>query len=74
MYNRKQGYGVDVDGNTHVACDIYDNAMFVMALNNMMEMIPATKTKWGKIKTDVAKILRKYLWDTKDKSLFRTCI
>ena len=59
------GYGVDVDGNTHVACDIYDNAMFVMALDNMIEIIPATKTKWGKIKMQVAKNCRTYLWDAK---------
>lgn len=59
------GYGVDIDGNTHVACDIYDNAMFIVALDNMTEMVPATKTKWEKIKKDVAKNCRKYLWDVK---------
>ncbi|WP_316789389.1 GH36-type glycosyl hydrolase domain-containing protein [Pedobacter frigoris] len=59
------GYGVDIDGNTHVACDIYDNAMFIVALDNMVEMVPATKTKWEKIKKDVAKNCRKYLWDAK---------
>ena len=62
----EDGYGVDLDGNTHMACDIYDNAMFIVALNNLMEMIPSTKTKWQKIKTDVAKNTRTYLWDTKN--------
>lgn len=62
----EEGYGVDLDGNTHMACDIYDNAMFIVALNNLMEMIPSTKTKWQKIKTDVAKNTRTYLWDAKN--------
>lgn len=62
----EEGYGVDLDGNTHMACDIYDNAMFIVALNNMMEILPSTKTKWQKIKTDVAKNTRTYLWDAKN--------
>lgn len=62
----EEGYGVDLDGNTHMACDIYDNAMFIVALNNMMEIIPSTKAKWNKIKIDVAKNTRTYLWDAKN--------
>jgi hypothetical protein len=62
----EEGYGVDIDGHTHVACDIYDNAMFIVALNNMMEMIPSTKKKWDKIRKDVAKNTRTYLWDAKN--------
>lgn len=62
----EEGYGVDIDGHTHVACDIYDNAMFIVALNNMMEIIPETKAKWNKIKTDVANNTRTYLWDAKN--------
>lgn len=62
----EEGYGVDLDGHTHMACDIYDNAMFIVALNNMMEIIPSTKTKWNKIKTDVAKNTRTYLWDAEN--------
>jgi hypothetical protein len=62
----EEGYGVDIDGHTHVACDIYDNAMFIVALNNMMEMIPATKAKWNIIKLSVAKNTRTYLWDSKN--------
>lgn len=61
----EEGYGVDIDGHTHVACDIYDNAMFIVALNNMMEIMPSTKKKWDKIRKDVAKNTRTYLWDAK---------
>jgi glycogen debranching enzyme len=61
----EHGWGVDLDNNTHQAIDIYDNAMFIIALNNMIEIIPATKQKWGVIKEDVAENCRKHLWDKK---------
>jgi hypothetical protein len=61
----EHGWGVDLDNNTHPAIDIYDNAMFVIALNNLIEMIPAAKKKWGKVKDDIAKNSRKHLWDAK---------
>ncbi|MFB3387653.1 hypothetical protein [Flavobacterium sp. LAR06] len=61
----EEGYGVDIDGHTHVACDIYDNAMFIVALNNMMEIMPSTKKKWDEIRKEVAKNCRTYLWDAK---------
>lgn len=61
----EHGWGVDLDKNTHPAIDIYDNAMFVVALNNLMEINPSEKQKWSKIKEGVAKNCRKYLWDNK---------
>jgi hypothetical protein len=61
----EHGWGVDLDNNTHPAIDIYDNAMFVIALNNLIEMMPDAKKKWGKIKDDIAKNSRKHLWDVK---------
>lgn len=61
----EHGWGVDLDKNTHFAIDIYDNAMFIVALNNLMEMLPSTKNKWEKIRKDVAKNTRTYLWDAK---------
>ena len=64
----EHGWGVDLDNNTHKAIDIYDNAMFVIALNNLMEMIPAAKQKWSPIKESIAQNCRKHLWDaTKQK-------
>ncbi|RED19032.1 amylo-alpha-1,6-glucosidase [Flavobacterium cutihirudinis] len=61
----EHGWGVDLDKNTHFAIDIYDNAMFIVALNNLMEMLPSTKNKWEKTRKEVAKNTRTYLWDTK---------
>ncbi len=60
----EHGWGVDLDNNTHKAIDIYDNAMFVIALNNLMEMIPAAKQKWNPIKENITQNCRKHLWDT----------
>ncbi|HRQ52522.1 MAG TPA: hypothetical protein PLR74_18385, partial [Agriterribacter sp.] len=59
----EHGWGVDIDENTHPAIDIYDNAMFIIALNNLMEMLPATKQKWQPIKNNIAQNSRKHLWD-----------
>ncbi len=62
----EDGRGVDLDSHTHYAIDIYDNAMFIIALNDMMEMLPYTKAKWEKIRDDIAANAMKYLWDEKD--------
>lgn len=59
------GWGVDLDNNTHYAIDIYDNAMFVIALNNMIKLNPAKAAQWKKIKDGIAQNCRKYLWDNK---------
>ena len=59
----EHGWGVTLDANTHPAIDIYDNAMFLIALNNLMEIIPQTKAKWETIRNSIAQNSRKYLWD-----------
>lgn len=63
----EHGWGVDLDENTHPAIDIYDNAMFIIALNNMIEILPATKEKWGKVRNSIAENSRKHLWDNQNK-------
>jgi hypothetical protein len=63
----EHGWGVDWDENTHPAIDIYDNAMFLIALDNLMEMIPDTKIKWEPIRNSIAENARKYLWDVENK-------
>ena len=59
----EHGWGVTLDANTHPAIDIYDNAMFLIALNNLMEIIPQTKAKWETIRNSISQNSRKYLWD-----------
>ncbi|GAB4107558.1 hypothetical protein GCM10028791_00040 [Echinicola sediminis] len=63
----EHGWGVDLDENTHRAIDIYDNAMLVIALDNLMEMLPSGKTKWQPIRDQIAENSRKYLWDEAQK-------
>jgi hypothetical protein len=59
----EHGWGVDLDNNTHPAIDIYDNAMFIIALDNLMEIVPETKAKFGVIRKTIAESCRKHLWD-----------
>jgi glycogen debranching enzyme len=59
------GYGVDLDSSCHLAIDIYDNAMLVIALDNLVQMLPALRTKWQPIRDTVAQNSRKHLWDAK---------
>ena len=56
-------WGVYITENTKYCVDIYDNAMLLIALDNMMEMLPATKTKWQPIHKSIAANTMKYLWD-----------
>lgn len=60
------GAVVDVDVNTHWAIDIYDNAMFVIALKNMIHFTKdgAEKKKWADLKKLTEQNIRKYLWDS----------
>jgi len=63
----EHGWGIDLDENTHHAIDIYDNAMFIIALNNLIELLPETKGKWGTIRNSIATNSRKYLWDEQNR-------
>ncbi len=60
----EHGWGVDLDANTHPAIDIYDNAMLIIALDNLMEISPSAKEKWSTIRDSLAQNCRKYLWDS----------
>ncbi len=59
-------WGVKWDENTYPAIDIYDNAMFIIALDNLMEMAPETKTRWEPIRNHIFENTRKHLWDVEN--------
>lgn len=64
----EQGWGVAVNNKTKWALDIYDNAMFVSAVNDFMAMKPAAYKPgkdWKKVSASLKKNIRKYLWDAK---------
>ena len=59
-------WGVFLTDSTHYAIDIYDNAMLVIALDNLMQMCPEVKEKWLPVRQQIAKNVRRYLWDQKN--------
>lgn len=64
----EQGWGVVIDENTHRAIDIYDNAMFLIAINDFIQvgdLNPAQIAKWKGIYKSVRENINKYLWDDK---------
>ncbi len=63
----EHGWGVDLDENTHRAIDIYDNAMFIIALDNLMDMVPASKSRWEVVRDEIFKNCREHLWDKENK-------
>jgi len=59
--------GVRITENTHWSCDIYNNAMFIIALDTMLKFSTTSKDKrkWSTLKERIATNVRKYLWDSK---------
>ncbi|RQO74326.1 hypothetical protein DBR43_02715 [Pedobacter sp. KBW06] len=61
-------WGVVLDSNSHLTIDIYDNAMFIIAINDFLEIAslsPKMAAHWKGIKTKIAANVRKHLWDKK---------
>ncbi len=63
------GTVVDIDEKTHWAIDIYDNAMFVIAMEYMagFEENESSKQYRKQLKKSFSDNIRKYLWDEKNK-------
>jgi hypothetical protein len=60
---------VDINSATTPAISIYDNAMFIIALDYLSKMTSnrVQGQKWKSLKNSIAQNVRKYLWDTKHK-------
>ena len=56
-------WGVVLDESSHRAIDIYDNAMFLIAISNYVSLDPKAKTRWNKVHQDVSEKIRTHLWD-----------
>ncbi|SHG30299.1 GH36-type glycosyl hydrolase domain-containing protein [Pedobacter caeni] len=64
----EHNWGVVLDSNSHLTIDIYDNAMFIIAINDFLEIAslsPKMSAHWKGIKTKIAANVRKHLWDKK---------
>ncbi|MFV8269978.1 hypothetical protein ACNQGP_08575 [Flavobacterium sp. GT2N3] len=68
-------WGVIIDSSSHFAIDIYDNAMFVIALNNYIDLLALDNQKkpWQQIKEKIVSNTKKHLWDQKNNK-YRTHI
>ncbi len=62
--------GVNLTDATHLALDIYDNAMLVIAIKNFIELVPDASSKWSPILAEIENNIRMHLWDT-EKMKFR---
>lgn len=58
-------FGCDMNELSDPAIDVYDNAMFIIALDYMQEMTAdeADQTRWKELRTRIAANTRKHLWD-----------
>lgn len=62
----EHSWGVEINADTHQAIDIYDNAMFVIAINDYLSVasIPAKERKyWSGVNDQLKANIRKHLWD-----------
>lgn len=58
-------FGCDMNELSDKAIDVYDNAMFILALDELQSLTDdnALKTKWKGIRDGIAANVRKHLWD-----------
>ena len=64
----EHGWGVEIDQNTHFAIDIYDNAMYVLALRDLADLCrlagaDSLAARWEALREEVTSNIRKHLWD-----------
>ena len=62
-------FGCDMNELSSRAIDVYDNAMFLIALDYLQEMTDDTSLlkKWKGIREQIAQNVRKHLWDVERK-------
>ncbi len=63
----EHAWGVELDANSHRAIDIYDNAMFAIAIDDYLQLLGADGSKtarWKSVRDELHRNVRKHLWDT----------
>ena len=58
-------WGVALDENSHLCIDIYDQAMFLIAIGNYTELLQdeTEKNFWNTEQEEIRSAVRKWLWD-----------
>lgn len=62
----EHSWGVELDSSSHRAIDIYDNAMFIIAINNYISLIPSETSEqkmWQSVADKIKANTKKHLWD-----------
>ena len=62
----EHSWGVVLDENSHLAIDIYDNAMFVIAMNNFLELAGdqyPSYVRWKAVVRELCAKIMEHLWD-----------
>ena len=65
----EHGWGVRIDSSSHMCLDIYDNAMFAIALADFIALTDddGEKKHWEGVRKAIIKNVRKHLWDASKK-------
>ncbi len=64
----EHAWGVELDASSHRAIDIYDNAMFVIAIEDYLRLVGETApeaTRWKSVRDELKRKVREHLWDAK---------
>jgi len=58
-------WGVELDENSHLCLDIYDNAFFIVAINHYLELTDdaGSQQRWMEIRDHIAANIQAHLWD-----------
>jgi len=59
----EHSWGVELDSSSHRAIDIYDNAMFVIAIENYVSLAASDAREWKSVADKIKTNTRKHLWD-----------
>lgn len=60
-------WGVNIDSSSHLSIDIYDNAMFIIALKDYLQITQnGDKRHWNSVCEQISSNARKHLWDTEN--------
>lgn len=64
----EHSWGVELDSLSHPAIDVYDNAMFVIAIHHYVSLISdkSEKAYWSGVAEHVSQQVRHHLWDEKN--------
>jgi len=64
----EHSWGVELDESSHRAIDIYDNAMFIIAAEDFVQLVGATAPeapRWKAVSDELKRKVRQHLWDAK---------